>query len=335
MSTIRLRFKDIDYLVLGDLEVSREIPIQDMLSLILTQLGLEGEKGWKLVLEQNRSVDPRYSFTEVGARDGSLIRVVPANLSTMPLLQEIQLTIADPHSQTDASHRKRRTPVRKQDLDAVTRLLKRQRNVLVVGNPGVDKPFFIRQVLEHIAAPNASIYLDDFQSAKSVLRDIARTLHKRYQLTYISGDSDSKTIRQRLAHWQIDDLVTLIYDSLQGHGYLLTIENLDTITPTGITALQKISQVSTILAAASSDCLDRLHPILDQFERIELQKSGYLNPIWIIGVFAALFLTFFLINQVAEASTAYIVTGGLFLLLLVLRAILWKGPRPKIKNSQD
>ncbi len=329
MATIRLRFKDINDQVIGDLEVSREIPVQEMLPLILRQLNLEGDQQWKLVLEQNRSLDPRYSFAEVGARDGSLIRVMATNISTMPLLQEMQLTIAAPSSRADLTQS---TSIHKRDLTVIIQLLRQQHHLLIVAGSGIDKTLAIRQIHDQASRPNTAILLNDFQSVKSSLRDIARILHKRGQLIYVSDVNDSETLHQRLARWQIDDLITLIYDSLQGHGYLLTIENLDRITPSGVAALQRISQVAAVLATVSPDHLDQASPLLNQFECIELTRSGYFNAIWIGGILTILLFAFFLLNWVTNVTTAYITVGGLFVLFLSLRAFSWQGPTLSIKR---
>lgn len=329
MATIRLRFKDINDQVIGDLEVSREIPVQDMLPLILKQLNLEGEQHWKLVLEQNRSLDPRYSFADVGARDGSLIRVVATNIAPMPLLQEVHLTIAAPSSLGDSLPG---PSIHERDLAVIINLLRQQRPLLIVAGSGIDKALIVRQIHAQASRPDAAILLNDFQSVKSSLRHIARTLHQRGQLIYVSDVSNNETVYQKLARWQVDDLTTLIHDSLQGHGYLLTIEDFDRITPSGARALQRISQVATVLAIVSPDHLQQSFPLLDQFECLELTRSGYLNPIWIGGILAILLFAFFLINGIADTTTAYITVGGLFVLFWGLRAISWRGPILKIKR---
>ncbi len=97
-------------------------------------------------------------------------------------------------------------------------------------------------------------------------------------------------------------------------------------------ALQRISQVAAVLATVSPDHLDQASPLLNQFECIELTRSGYFNAIWIGGILTILLFAFFLLNWVTNVTTAYITVGGLFVLFLSLRAFSWQGPTLSIKR---
>ncbi|HDQ73836.1 MAG TPA: hypothetical protein ENN19_17335 [Chloroflexi bacterium] len=268
MSIIRLHFEDINNQSLGDLEVSQDVPVKDMLPLIVQQLGL-GEEDCHLILEQNRAIDPQFSFGELGARDGSVIRVMAARVVSMPLLQEVQFTITGTGTQVQDARQTRHIHGRKQEITAITRSLEQHRDVLVVGPPGIGKSHLLRYTRDHLLAPDAAIYLDGFKSAKAALRTVARTLHQRRHLTLRDGD-DSETVYRKLGNWQTDDIVTLVCDALYSRGYVLIVDDLDMISLAEIPILQELTQVATILAAASSDNLGALTPIMGNFSRVEL-----------------------------------------------------------------
>jgi hypothetical protein len=266
MTIIRLRFRDMDDQVLGDLEVSRDVQIGNLLPLILEQLGLERQRNWHLVLD--RVIDPQCTFTEAGARDGSVIRVV-AKSGTIPLTQEIQLTISDPEPIADD------VPAtciwdRKQEINAIARDIKQQRHILISGAPGIGKSHLLRYARDYLIAPDASIYLDDFKSASAALRQIACALYQRRQLARLRGERHDKAVYRELERQRPQELVKLVCDSLRGRGYVLVIDDLDTIAPDGLAALKDLGQVATLLAAARTDRLPRLDSIAEQFDCIQL-----------------------------------------------------------------
>lgn len=268
MAIIRLHFEDINNQSLGDLEVSQDIPVKEMLPLIVQQLDL-GEEDCQLILEQNRAIDPQFSFAELGARDGSVIRVMAARLVSMPLLQEVQFTITGAGTQVQDTRHTRHIQGRKQEITAITRSLEQHRHVLVVGPPGIGKSHLLRYTRDHLLAPDAVIYLEGFKSAKAALRTIARTLHQRRHLTLRDGD-DSETVYRKLGSWPVDEMIPLVCDAMYGRGYVLIVDDLDTLSLAEIPVLQEITQVAAILASASPDTLGTLTPLMGNFNRVEL-----------------------------------------------------------------
>jgi len=114
------------------------------------------------------------------------------------------------------------------------------------------------------------IVLDDFKALRGILRSIIHTLHQRGHLARFTEIDDSEQIYRTTAKWRVNELTDLVCDSLHGHAYTLVIDNLEGLTPTGVPVLQQLSEVAVILAAARTDQLDRLAPIVERFNRIEL-----------------------------------------------------------------
>ncbi len=269
MSIIRLRFRDINDQVLGDLEISKDVPIKELLPLILEQLNLAGSGNWQLVMD--RVVDTQHSFTEAGARDGSVVQLVSVEAPAISLTREVQLTISSLDPQQEQAGQANHLQVRKQEIAAISRGLEQQRHVLIVGAPGIGKSHLIHYTRDHLVASGAGLYVDSFEPVETALQQIALILYQRRQLIGVRSQRDIKTMEQELSRQQPERLTTLVGDSLRGHNYVLMIDNLDTITLAGIAALQQLMRVTTVVAAARAESLDKLGAVLDRFDRVQLE----------------------------------------------------------------
>lgn len=81
MALILLRFEDGHGQVLGERRLPDDAPIRMLFPHILEELGLDEQEEWRLTLaELNQDIDLQYAFTfaEIGARDGSIIRIRPS-----------------------------------------------------------------------------------------------------------------------------------------------------------------------------------------------------------------------------------------------------------------
>ncbi|MFZ6026113.1 MAG: EsaB/YukD family protein [Chloroflexota bacterium] len=329
MSIIRLRFKDINDEVIGDLEVSKEVPVDEMLPLILKQLGLEGQKNWKLVLEQNRAVDPNRSFEQVGARDGAVVRVVAVEHPLLPLHEEVFHSVVQPQSSVEHEAGEQVSALGKQDVAYISRQLSQQHHLLVVLDPAIERSGFVCHLNSQINLPGFVVVLSDFRSAKSVLRELAGELHRRHQLAYLREESDLETLYRKLDRWQIDDLTKLVCDSMRNQGYFLVIHELDTITPAGMNVFRELLQVSTVLAVVSSAGMDSVTSVADKFETIQIKPEGSLEFLWVVVTTVLLLEVFYLLQRINPLA-AYLVTLIVFLVALGVRAYLWAGPGLKM-----
>lgn len=329
MAIIRLRFKDINDEVIGDLEVSKEIPVDEMLPLILKQLGLEEQKNWKFVLEQNRAVNPQQSFEQVGARDGAVVRVVSVEHQLLPLHEEVFHSVVQPQSTAGSEGNEQALSLNKQDADYVARQLSQQHHVLVVLDPAIERSNFVQRLHGQINLPGFVVALPDFRSAKSVLREIAGELHRRHQLAYLREESDLETLYRKLERWQIDDLTKLVCDSMRNQGYFIVIDELDTITPAGMNVFRELLQASTILAVVSSAGMENVASVADKFETIQVKPESSLDFLWVILITFLLLEVFYILQRIHPLA-AYLVTLTVFLLALGVRAYLWAGPGLKM-----
>jgi hypothetical protein len=190
-------------------------------------------------------------------------------MTVMPLVQELRLTISDKAQAAEEIHRPLRTYGREDERDTVARLLEQQRHLLLIGEHGIGKSHLLEYARDRLAAPDTTIYLDSFKTMRPTLQRVAQMLHEHDQLVRFR-DIPSDKVPRKLARWQIADLTTLVCDSLHGHDYTFIIDDIHTITPTGVTVLQELTQVATVLGAASTDSLERLDLVVGRFNRLEL-----------------------------------------------------------------
>jgi type II secretory pathway predicted ATPase ExeA len=186
-------------------------------------------------------------------------------------LEELLATIGVPKTQEDDTHRAELTVGRDDVIATTRRLLRHHRHVLLVGARGTGKSHLLRYATrELIENPQHLIILDDFKALRGILRRVIQDLHERGHLTRFKEIDDSEQVYRTTAKWRMNELAALVCDSLHGHDYTLVIDNLETLTPTGVPVLQQLSDVAVVLTAARTDQLTRLDPIIERFNRFEL-----------------------------------------------------------------
>jgi type II secretory pathway predicted ATPase ExeA len=186
-------------------------------------------------------------------------------------LEELLVTISIPEAQEEETRRAELTVGRDDVIATMRRLLNHHRHVLLIGARGTGKSHLLRYAArELVEDPNRLIVLDDFRAMKGILRGVIQDLHQRGYLTRFKEIDDSEQVYRTTGRWRVNELADLTCDSLHGHDYTLVIDNLETLTPTGVPVLQQLSDVAVVLAAARADQLTRLDPIIERFNRIEL-----------------------------------------------------------------
>lgn len=199
--------------------------------------------------------------------------------SNLSPLEELLATISVPDTETEEIRRAELTVGRDDVIATMRRLLNHHRNVLLVGTRGTGKSHLLRYAARELIedpgpavskAERHLIVLDEFKAMKGILRGIIQDLHQRGQLTRFKETDDSDKVYSITGRWRVNQLTDLVCDSLHGHDYTIIIDNLESLTPTGVPVLQQLSDVAVVLASARVDQLGRLDPIIERFNRIEL-----------------------------------------------------------------
>ncbi len=161
---------------------------------------------------------------------------------------------------------------REAEIREIQRLLNGRRHVLLVGKRGLGKSHLLRYVArEMVEEPDRLLVLDDFKAVRRILQMVAVELHERGHLSQFKDLEESDLVRSRTSKWRINDLAQLVADSIYGQDYTLVIDNLETITPSGVAVFQQLSDVTVVVGAARTERLDRLDEIIGRLNRIELR----------------------------------------------------------------
>ncbi|MGD9098892.1 MAG: ATP-binding protein [Anaerolineae bacterium] len=187
-------------------------------------------------------------------------------------LAELMATINAPVVREEESGRAELTVGRDDVIATLRNLLGNQRHTLLIGERGMGKSHLLRYAArELVQDPERLIVLDEFKAMKGILRGAIQDLHGRGQLARFKETEDSEQVYRATGRWRVNELAELACDSLHGHDYTIVIDNLEGLTPTGIPVLQQLSDVAVILAAARTDQLSRLDPVIERFNRVELR----------------------------------------------------------------
>ncbi len=161
---------------------------------------------------------------------------------------------------------------REAEIREIQRLLNGRRHVLLVGKRGLGKSHLLRYVArEMVEELDRLLVLDDFKAVRGILRSVAVELHERDHLSQFKDEEDSDKVRTGTAKWRVSDVAQLVADSIYGRDYVLIVDNLDTMTPSGVSVFQQLSDVAVVVAAARTERLDRLDEVIGRLNRVELR----------------------------------------------------------------
>lgn len=280
---------------------------------------------------------------------------------------------------------------RERELKEIRRLLKARRHVLLVGGRGWGKSHLLRHVArEEIEDPERLLILDDFRAMRGILQAMAVELHFRGHLSQFKELEDSDLVRTRTGKWRVSELAQLVADGLHGKDYVIIIDNLETMTLSGVSVLQQLSDEAVICGAARKDRLYRLNAVIGRFNRIvleplseqaikdmlwssvdyasignpkmletkvvsaakgvpgavadavtryaaggtgeiserdirQIQETGQASDItWLLVVGLMCFMVLRYVSRAMDSTTAYVMAGGLSVLGMMLRSMLYR-----------
>jgi type II secretory pathway predicted ATPase ExeA len=154
-------------------------------------------------------------------------------------------------------------------ITAINNFMARGRHVLITGSRGTGKSHLLRHVVRELVT-GPTLVLDDFKAQKSILIDVCEELHEAGHLSRYQDESDPDKVAATLRRLRIGELTDLVASSLRGRGYIVIIDSLETLTPSGVPTLQALSENAVVVAACELDELDRLDPVVDRFNQVEL-----------------------------------------------------------------
>ena len=183
-------------------------------------------------------------------------------------LDEILATVGAAHA--DESETRPETTVgRAEAITAIKNFMARGRHVLLTGSRGAGKSHLLRHVARELVT-GPTLVLDDFRAQRGILIDVCQELHEAGHLSRYQDESDPDKVAATLRRLRIGELTDIVASSLRGRGYIVVIDNLETLTPSGVPTLQALSENAVVVAACELQDLDRIVAVADRFNRIEL-----------------------------------------------------------------
>ncbi|MBN1888608.1 MAG: ATP-binding protein [Thermoflexales bacterium] len=159
---------------------------------------------------------------------------------------------------------------REEEIKSIHKLLERGRHVLLVGSHGVGKSHMLRHIAGELAGGGTCLFFDGFGAPKSVLKEVCLALHEAGHLPGYQHEADPERAGAMLNRLPLGNLSQLAAAGLDGQGYTLVIDNLDSLTAAGVPILQAISDKAILVAACKAEKTERVAGVIDRFNRVEL-----------------------------------------------------------------
>lgn len=134
---------------------------------------------------------------------------------------------------------------RKEILKEVNELFYKKVNLLILGPQGIGKSRIL-QMLNH----DKILRLDDFKGVKTTLGNILLELYNGDKEKIIQLLTDEAEINKVVTKNSVPHLINLLLKTTERDEYTLIIDDITSVTPSGVTALDKLKNHFHIIAAA-------------------------------------------------------------------------------------
>lgn len=155
------------------------------------------------------------------------------------------------------------------ELQRVLELVAKKRHALIIGDVGLGKSTLLQQVQNRLLA---ALYVEHLTPPKAALLSILKQLKELKRLKIAGLDAeylDWKEIVKKISRLTVGDLTDVLVENLRGKDYVLLIDELERLTPTGVPIVERLLEVCTVVGATRSLTSGR-EKLWWQFQQVEL-----------------------------------------------------------------
>ena len=165
---------------------------------------------------------------------------------------------------------------RKEELKLVNTLFHKRVNVLVTGVQGIGKSRIL-SMLDH----DKILRLDDFKGVKTTIGNILLELYNGDKEKIIQLLTEQAEINKIITKNSVPHLIKLLIKTTEKNEYTLIIDNITSLTPAGVTALDKLKNHFHIVAAARQVKVSHAS-FLSNFQKVEIKALSRLESTQLI-----------------------------------------------------
>lgn len=162
--------------------------------------------------------------------------------------------------------------------------IQKKRHVLLTGKMGCGKSAVLREVYEYFCEIGKVPILMSVQSTplKSLLLDLGRQLHERYMALKLPGFEEGivenlewKQLNRRFTRMNAREQTGCVLDSVQNKGYVIILDQLEKVTPTGQAFIETLLGRACIVGATCDQKSGgQLARMWWRFKKIEINNLG-------------------------------------------------------------
>ncbi len=165
---------------------------------------------------------------------------------------------------------------RKEVLKEINELFHKKVNLLILGPQGIGKSRILR-MLTH----DKLLRLDDFKGVKTTIGNLLLQLYNGDKEKVIQLLTEEAEINKVITKNSVPHLINLLIKSTQQNEYTLIIDDITSLTPAGVTALEKLKNHFHIIAAARQVKMSQAS-FLSNFQKLTIKPLNRIEATQLI-----------------------------------------------------
>lgn len=168
------------------------------------------------------------------------------------------------------------------ELEILKENVQKRRHVLLTGKMGCGKSAVLREVYSYFSESKKMPILQVEQASplKSLLLDIGRQLHENFKALRMPGIEEGvienlewRQLNRRFTRMNVREQSNCILDSMQAKGYVVILDQLEKVTPTGQAFIEALlGRVCVVGATCNEKSSGQLSRLWWRFKKIEINN---------------------------------------------------------------